>query len=509
MPTLTLQNGTVLNLAYGLFSTGDSDVVYYLGPQGLRAFNNKVQPDTSKPATYLIDQSKLPKFGAGDILEIAKIVGGPNVDLNKPSGGYLSAENISADKLQELASTPVIGPDLKAGAFIPNFEGQVAYNTDVVGGDAGAKNPAIADGQSNISNSVIASLPTLTPGTKSDDVTKLQNWLIQNGYPIPSGATGYYGEQTKAAVTAWQTSAGIDTKGNPGYFGPVSKSYLSSNPTSSSTPASSAVANTTQGASGSSLLSTPQDVLFKDSDAYKALSPEMQEFIDLGFNLISFGGEEEAKMFSNAIEQAKGVADPYFKSMLALANAEVLLKIADQTQDFEFKSKAVQSARDQLMEDVSRNKEFLTLEQQADIAREIKGYDNDLLDIADQAAEKGLTFGTGARSRALAESRRTAQFEDVVQSNQRLHNFRIQELELKAARGDEEAKAELSNLQAKQGFGLQDIGLAAEKVLGSANLPGVTGYTPVGGVTGTIEEQKKKSILSDVSGFLELQKGFI
>jgi peptidoglycan hydrolase-like protein with peptidoglycan-binding domain len=69
-------------------------------------------------------------------------------------------------------------------------------------------------------------LKTLAPGNEGSDVVSLQKWLISQGFPIPAGATGYYGDQTKKAVAAWQQANGIDTKGNPGYYGPISHQFI-------------------------------------------------------------------------------------------------------------------------------------------------------------------------------------------------------------------------------------------------------------------------------------------
>jgi len=68
----------------------------------------------------------------------------------------------------------------------------------------------------------------LSPGSSGEDVKQLQDWLISQGYNISAGATGYYGEQTKSAVESWQKANNIDTKGNYGYFGPISRDYISS-----------------------------------------------------------------------------------------------------------------------------------------------------------------------------------------------------------------------------------------------------------------------------------------
>ena len=66
----------------------------------------------------------------------------------------------------------------------------------------------------------------LTPGMSGNDVRSLQQFLIDNGFQIKDGATGYYGPQTKAAVEQWQRSVGINAGNNYGYFGPLSKQYL-------------------------------------------------------------------------------------------------------------------------------------------------------------------------------------------------------------------------------------------------------------------------------------------
>ena len=62
---------------------------------------------------------------------------------------------------------------------------------------------------------------SLDVGSSGNSVSALQNWLIQQGYNIPAGATGYYGAQTQAAVAAFQKATGIDTSGGGvGTFGP-------------------------------------------------------------------------------------------------------------------------------------------------------------------------------------------------------------------------------------------------------------------------------------------------
>ncbi len=98
-----------------------------------------------------------------------------------------------------------------------------------------------------ISDKTIEGLPNLQPGDEGSNVKTLQSWLVQNGYMTQSQMNtgpGIYGPKTKAAVAAWQKSAGIDPKGNFGYFAPISKSHLSNQGSTTTTTKDSTVTRT-------------------------------------------------------------------------------------------------------------------------------------------------------------------------------------------------------------------------------------------------------------------------
>ena len=61
----------------------------------------------------------------------------------------------------------------------------------------------------------------LTMKSSGSEVTGLQQALINGGYSIPAGATGYFGGQTRAAVVAWQKATGVTPAA--GYFGAKSR----------------------------------------------------------------------------------------------------------------------------------------------------------------------------------------------------------------------------------------------------------------------------------------------
>jgi Putative peptidoglycan binding domain len=71
--------------------------------------------------------------------------------------------------------------------------------------------------------SVTASCPNLTRnlsrGSRGNDVTRLQQFLISQNLIAPDSATGFFGALTEAAVKQWQTSNGVVISGTPATTG--------------------------------------------------------------------------------------------------------------------------------------------------------------------------------------------------------------------------------------------------------------------------------------------------
>ncbi len=80
---------------------------------------------------------------------------------------------------------------------------------------------------------------------------------------------GTYGPKTMAAVASWQKASGIDTQGNPGYFGPISKTYLTSQAGNAGTGSASGGASTTGNPSLDKILDSVQGLI----DNNKAVIP--------------------------------------------------------------------------------------------------------------------------------------------------------------------------------------------------------------------------------------------
>ncbi|MEK7622026.1 MAG: peptidoglycan-binding domain-containing protein [Patescibacteria group bacterium] len=70
-----------------------------------------------------------------------------------------------------------------------------------------------------------APVPPLQMQSSGAEVTKLQNFLISEGFPIAAGATGYFGDQTKNALMAFQTANNISPA--VGYYGSITAGVVS------------------------------------------------------------------------------------------------------------------------------------------------------------------------------------------------------------------------------------------------------------------------------------------
>jgi peptidoglycan hydrolase-like protein with peptidoglycan-binding domain len=107
-------------------------------------------------------------------------------------------------------------------------------------------------------NNVQPPTENLQPGMSGNSVIQLQNWLISKGYSIPSGATGFFGNETKTALTKYQKDAGINTQGNDGYYGPITKEYIAKG--STTTPSSQSIQQTVTDAQSNSQQNTQTSI---------------------------------------------------------------------------------------------------------------------------------------------------------------------------------------------------------------------------------------------------------
>jgi hypothetical protein len=399
-------------------------------------------------------------------------------------GGYASQDALMRDLGLSSASQIQWNNINTNNAYTPSFTSTPVTQVPTTGAPP-------ATGQNN----------TQTPSTGGLQMPNLKQYRIGGTYYGYDSATGYIVAFATQDQLKQYFPGGLDANAPTLTGVDVTKA--------NATPGT--IISIATGAPVTPISTTPANVKFKDTAAYKALDAASREFVDMAFNLLSVGNEDQAKQFAEAIKQAKGIADPYYRNQLTMALGEIGAKIAELNNDYSTQAEIIARTKKELLEDVASQKDYLTLEQQSMLAREARAYDGDLLKIRDAAAEKGVTFGSGYNTLPYFEGERSAEHTDVVESANRQFNYQTQQLTLRAQRGDAAAAAQLKAITDKRASGYSTIGRLAETQLGSANVPtsSLPGYNKVGGILGTLEEQKRAAIIKDTSAFINLQKGFL
>ena len=229
----------------------------------------------------------------------------------------------------------------------------------------------------------------------------------------------------------------------------------------------------------------------KNDPAFQALSADMKEIAIYNYEVQKANDVDKANKLSAALEQATAMADPYWKNVIRIAQDEVLRNFEAAEGDYESSLQRQQKRIEEINEDLVSNKEFLTLEQQNELANLSRTYQLSYENLVQGAADRGLTFST---KRQLAQQRLAEENQGMVESTQRQYNKQLTDLQKEASRGTGEAQQEIEDLQRRMKESTTSMGRGAETYLGTENLPTLPGYAPLGEVSGDLYEQKVKDI---------------
>ncbi len=330
----------------------------------------------------------------------------------------------------------------------------------------------------------------LGPGMSGEDVTDLQNFLISQGFNIPAGATGYYGEQTKKAVSDWQKSVGVQAPANEyGYFGPKSMAKIGETGKTATSELQSQIGSVseqinelqkqqtalqkygltdtsqlTQDATGEYI---PLSGKTTDYDPSLGVPEELWNQLDDSSKAFVTGVKDVIQSQYDAGQTNVSInADLLNKAMTAAANdPDILSKYGDAL-------KLNQSSLNRTLSDISS--EYSQTEKERGIAQE-----EQRKALAESEASAGRAY-SGFREQA--KQRLATSQEGVIESSKRA-------------------------LQKE----LQNIGQTLEERYGTSGLyrfspitAGGLSYTPVGGIIGTEAAAKKADI--EAKGLSEYEK---
>ncbi len=320
----------------------------------------------------------------------------------------------------------------------------------------------------------------LGPGASGGDVQKLQQWLKDQGFfPSDQTVTGYYGDVTKNAVAAWQKSAGIDAGADAGYFGPKSKAYLQTYSVKSTV--------------------TPEDTSIFGSEDYKALPPDQQGVVKSIYDAVSSNDTDSAAKLTAALEKAKAYADPYFKAQVSVALDTLVRGFQSQDSDAQYQERSLQTKLKDLQDATATAKEYLTLDQQSQLKQLEQTYQTELEKTQTDLAASG--FGDSSR-RTKTENLLSTTKGDMVESTNRAFAQKTGLLDTNVTTSTRDTADEIARLQEVTQQNKTDLGRKIEGFVGSKNLPDTPGYTPLGNVTGSAEQNYYQDIINATQKFV-------
>lgn len=178
---------------------------------------SSIVPELNKPATitlYNIDE-KNPR-----ILRDGVVCTEPQCKIESFTNGVLTftVTGFSIYTIEETPEQPIVEEPKKkkkrsgGGGQTTTTTVATQSNDELIAQLTAQLNLLIAELARLTGGNIITT--NLSPGMQNTEVTKLQNKLIAKGYILP--ATGFYGEQTTAAVKKFQISKGISPTGSVG-----------------------------------------------------------------------------------------------------------------------------------------------------------------------------------------------------------------------------------------------------------------------------------------------------
>lgn len=229
----------------------------------------------------------------------------------------------------------------------------------------------------------------------------------------------------------------------------------------------------------------------KNSPEFQSLPDDLKKMAGYQYTIQKTNDVEAQKNLEVSLAKAKEQAEPYWKGVLRVAHDTISNSLADITGDYEYKKKKAEANIKEINDTLANDKDFLTLEQQAELAREESKYQQDLDQIKETMASRGLSFST---IKEEAEAQRDEEQQDIVESTKRLYGYKLRNTDITAQNKLATQNTDLAEAERQKASKIKSLGTEAESKLGTENLPTIQGYTPMGNVTGDLYEQKVKDI---------------
>jgi hypothetical protein len=332
------------------------------------------------------------------------------------SSSSTAAETTTAAKTTTPATTSTGG--LTFGSNLNNFinENQPAINQSLnYSGTATSVNSkiddivrqAIVDNTSNTTLAYLTDLNSYSKLSRSDQLLvrnkvedifssadKLAQYLKANNVTNPEKYAWFstnardIGAATLSLLKPTTTPTVPTTTTTPTNTGttPTGTTPTGTTPTGTNTPADSAADSI-----AADLTAVPDVV--KNSDYWKLLTPDEQVQIAAQYNLMTTANEQEQQKWLDIVNQAKEIADPYFKQQLRISADEVANNLEEITQNWDARASRLSKNLEEIRTELGGAEE-LSPDEEATLRAQETNYKNQMTNLQNTMASRGLTSST-------------------------------------------------------------------------------------------------------------------
>lgn len=249
-----------------------------------------------------------------------------------------------------------------------------------------------------------------------------------------------------------------------------------------------------------------------NSDEFLALNTDQQDMLRQLFDVIAVNDETQAGQLLTAFEEARAISEPFFAQQIALTRDALERGFVSLDKEMEFKEFQLTNRIKELQEDVERQQEFLTLEEQSQMRGIQRKLEVDLDNTRNQMAARGMTFSS---RKAEAEGLLNEVSGEMRESTARKFGQQQANIATQLARGQKSISADpndgfISELERLRDLGGQaklDIARDAESKLGSQIAGGLSNVPILGGIQGSINQNMSSDIMQGASNIFNRMQG--
>jgi len=380
---------------------------------------------------------------------------------------------------------------------------------------------------------IVAPTQTLKPGDEGAAVKQLQDWLVQEGFLTQAQmdtGPGIYGPRTKAAVAKFQSESDINTEGYSGYYGPITKNFITSqgdedSSTSSETSSSNNMGDSTpedlktgstensnkfseEDKAGSGIpenftetvknTETEEDLELEDLLSNSGMSDSEKDIIRSIYSATSSFDKDLMERLEAGFDAAEKLQEPYFNAQVRLVKDELSRGFQSLDSDLEFKEGSLKRNLESLKEDIEISKSRNSIEEQSQL-KQLERSLGEKLETTRQDLAVGGFSSSSRRIRSDELVKETAG--EMRESTTRSFAQARQDMDRSEKRGEESTASDIIRLQELASRGKLDLGRSDEKILGSEDSSGL-GFTPLGDISGSLIADRQKSMREFASSFV-------